>query len=210
MRKTVYGIKAGMTQIFEEQGILTPVTVIKIVDNHIVRTYNDIHGNKKFLLGVSDIREKLTTKAHRGQFSDKAPIKRHLFEVPAFDDSQKAGAMISASVFSEVSFVDVQGCSKGKGTQGVMKRHNSAGGPGRVGSKFRRTAGSTGQSATPSRVRKGTHMAGRMGNSMVSVQNARVVSVDTEQNVLVVKGGVPGSVGTMVRVSESIKKKVIV
>lgn len=201
------GKKIGMTQVFDEKGILTPVTVIKIEDNFVVdhRTC-DKNGYDACVLGAVDKKKTRVTKTYAGQFPEGIVPKRYLVEMRDFDQECQVGDKLGAETFSEVDYVDVIGTTKGKGYQGVMRRHGFSGGGKTHGSKFHRANGSTGQASYPSRVFKGLKMPGRMGNARSTMQNLKVVKVDPEQGVLLVRGAVPGTRDSMVVVRKAIKR----
>lgn len=200
------GRKIGMTQVFDERGILTPVTVIKIEENQVVGERSEArNGYNAVLLGAVDAKEKHVTKPYTGQFGDLSP-KRHLIEMRDFEGSYEIGNKLGAELFKDISFVDIQGVSKGKGYQGVMKRHGFGGGRKTHGSKFHRGLGATGMAADPSKIHKGTKMPGRMGGENSTVQNLRVIRVDEEKQFLLVKGAVPGPRKGIVIVSRAKKK----
>ena len=188
------GQKIGMTQLFNEKGELVPITLIRVEANVVVaRSTQEQGGYDALLLGAGAAAPRRLTKAVRGQFESRniAPT-RYLAEFRDFGGDHSVGDMIDVSLFKDMGFVDVVGFSKGHGYQGVMKRHGFSGGRKTHGSKFHRSGGSTGMAATPSKVIKGTKMAGRMGHNRVTVQNLRVVGVDTEKQLLLVRGGAPG------------------
>lgn len=201
------GKKIGMTQVFDANGRLTPVTVIKIEDNVVVghRTVEN-NGYSSCVLGAFDKKKSQTTKPYAGQFTDVCPPKKTLVEMRDFDKETSVGEVLGVDMFKDVLFVDVVGTSKGKGFQGGMKRHGFAGGRATHGSKFHRDIGGTAMSSTPSRTFKGTRMAGRMGADRVTVQNLRVVRVDEEMQVLLVKGAIPGPAQSVVIVKKAKKK----
>lgn len=201
------GKKIGMTQVFDAQGRLTPVTVIKIEGNVVVadRT-EEKHGYNAVVLGSVDKKKSTTTKPYAGQFKDICEPKQYLAEIRDFDHDAKIGDVLGVDIFKDIGFVDVTGTSKGKGFQGVVKRYGFGGGRASHGSKFHRDIGGTGQSASPSRVFKGRRMAGHMGNERTTVQNLKVVRVDEELQVLMVKGAVPGPAQSVVIVKKAIKK----
>jgi large subunit ribosomal protein L3 len=201
------GKKIGMTQVFDADGRLTPVTVIKIEDNVVVehRTVEK-NGYNSCVLGAFDKKKSQTTKPYAGQFTDVCPPKQTLIELRDFDKETAVGDVLKVDVFKDILFVDVVGTSKGKGFQGGMKRHGFAGGRATHGSKFHRDIGGTAMSSTPSRTFKGHRMAGRMGTDRVTVQNLRVVRVDEEMQVLLVKGAIPGPAQSVVIVQKAKKK----
>ena len=193
----IIGKKVGMTSIFDENGKNIPVTVILAGPNYVtqVRT-KEVDGYDAVQLGFDDKKEKNTPKALKGHF-EKAGVspKRRVVEFQDFEKEVKLGDEITASdVFEEGEYVDVSGISKGKGFQGVVKRHGFKGvGQATHGQHNRlRAPGSIGASSDPSRVFKGMRMAGRMGNEKVTVQNLQVMKIIPEQNLLIVKGSVPG------------------
>lgn len=201
------GKKVGMTQVFDDRGVLTPVTVIKIEDNVVVseRTVEK-SGYSACVIGAVDAKKNRVTKPYAGQFKDVCEPKRMLVEMRDYEKEVNIGDVLGLDIFQDIAFVDVEGTSKGKGYQGVMKRHNFSGGRATHGSKFHRGLGGTGMAATPSRVFKGTKMPGRMGGEKTTVQNLRVVKIDAEKKVLMVKGAVPGPRQSVVIVKKSKKK----
>ncbi|WP_136668914.1 50S ribosomal protein L3 [Flavobacterium sp. H122] len=190
------GKKIGMTSIFDENGKNIPCTVIEVGPCVVtqVRTV-EVDGYEALQLGFDDKAEKQTNKAAEGHFKKAGTVaKKKVVEFQGFENEHKLGDVITVDLFSEGEFVDVQGVSKGKGFQGVVKRHGF-GGVGQVthGQHNRlRAPGSVGASSYPSRVFKGMRMAGRMGGDNVKVQNLRVLKVVAEKNLLVIKGCVPG------------------
>ncbi len=201
------GKKIGMTQVFDAQGRLTPVTVIKIEGNVVVANRTEEkNGYQAVVLGSVDKKKSTTTKPYAGQFKEICEPKQYLAEIRDFDHDAKIGDVLGVDIFKDIGFVDVTGTSKGKGFQGVVKRYGFGGGRASHGSKFHRDIGGTGQSATPSRVFKGRRMAGHMGNERTTVQNLRVVHVDEELQVLMVKGAIPGPAQSVVIVKKAIKK----
>jgi len=190
------GRKIGMTSIFDVNGKNIPCTVIEAGPCVVtqVRT-NEVDGYAALQLGFDDKSEKHATKADLGHFKKAGTsAKRKVVEFQGFEENYKLGDNITVEVFSEGEFVDVQGVSKGKGFQGVVKRHGFGGvGQATHGQHNRlRAPGSVGASSYPSRVFKGMRMAGRMGGDNVKVQNLRVLKVVAEKNLLVVKGAIPG------------------
>ncbi|GAB4283968.1 MAG: 50S ribosomal protein L3 [Coriobacteriia bacterium] len=195
MGKAILGRKLGMTQVWSDDDKLIPVTVIEagpcVVSQ--VRTI-ERDGYRAVQLAYGDIKESKVNKPMKGHF-DKARVepKRYVREVPVEEGEEyKLGQEVTVAIFEPGAEVHVTGTSKGKGFQGVMKRHNYRGGPGGHGSHFHREPGSIGQASTPSRVFKGLKLPGRMGGDTVTVRNLEVVRVDAEQNLLLVKGAVPG------------------
>lgn len=200
------GKKVGMTQVFDEKGKVTPVTVIKVEPNLVVghRT-PDRDGYSAVILGADEIAAKHATKPYAGQFGELAP-QRCLQEMRDFEHECNVGDSLTLELLQDVRFLDIVGTSKGKGTQGVMKRWGFGGGRATHGSKFHRENGSTGNSTTPGRTHKGVKMAGRMGRERVTVQNLRVISVDAEKQVVLVKGAVPGTKDGFIVLARSKKK----
>lgn len=206
--KALYGKKVGMTQIFDNDGTLVPVTVLS-VESSVVVGKRDMkkNGYDASILATFKQKKQRCNKAKLGLFGDIEPRKK-VYEIRGFENIER-GSELGVEIFDDIIFVDVTGTSKGKGHQGVMKRHGAHGGPAAHGSKFHRTGGSTGHAATPSRVRKGTKMSGRMGTDTVTVQNLRVVKVDKDNSVIIVGGAVPGAMGSMVLIREALKKGII-
>jgi large subunit ribosomal protein L3 len=208
--KSLLGKKLGMTQIFDEEGKLIPVTVIEagpcsVVQRKTVAT----DGYEAVQLGFGAQKPERVAKPLAGHFK-KAGVGtlRELREVRVeAGDEAKAGDTLTASVFEGVNFVDVLGVTKGKGFQGVMKRHNFGGGRATHGSHFHRTTGSIGMKEKPARVFKGKKMAGQMGDTEITVQSLKVIQVRAAENLILVKGAVPGANGTTVVVREALKRK---
>lgn len=202
------GKKIGMTQVFDAKGKLIPVTAIKIEDNVVVsKRTEEKNGYSAVLLGSIDMKESRATKPYKGQFSEaKCSVKRELKEFRDFEKEVSVGEALNLGIFDDIVFVDVTGVSKGKGFQGGMKRYNFGGGRATHGSKFHRDLGGTAMSSTPARTFKGHRMAGHMGSEQVTVQNLRIVKADKEEGLLLVKGAVPGCVGSTLIVKKAIKK----
>jgi len=192
----ILGRKLGMTQIFVEDGTAISVTVIQAGPCLVVqRKTAGTDGYEAIQIGLVEEKPAKVNKPTAGHFGKAgvAPVRRiEEFEIAAGDDEVKAGDEIKASIFTEQDWVDVVGTSKGKGFQGVMKRHGFAGGQGGHGSMFHRAPGSIGSSAYPSRVYPGMRGTGRMGGKRVTVKNLQVVKVDAERNLIYVRGAVPG------------------
>ena len=208
MKKAILATKVGMTQIFNEDGVLTPVTVLQAgpcVVTQVKTAEND--GYSAVQVGYGDIREKLVNKPRKGQF-DKAEVsyKRFLKEFRFEDaESYEVKQEIKADIFAAGDKVDATAISKGKGFQGAIKRHGQSRGPMAHGSKYHRHAGSNGACSDPSKVFKGKRMPGHMGHVKVTVQNLEVVRVDAENNLLLVKGSVPGPRKSLVTIKETVK-----
>ncbi len=199
--------KVGMTQVFDENGNLTPVTVIRVEPNTVIATKTEEKcGYNAVVLGLEDLKEGKANKAYAKQFPENVTPKRHLKEFRDFDGEVKVGDQIGVELFNAVRFIDVTSTSKGKGFQGVMKRWGFHGGRATHGSKFHREAGGTGCCTTPGHSLKNIKMAGRMGNERVTVQNLKVVKVDPELKVLMVKGAVPGVKNCTLIVRNAVKK----
>ena len=208
MKKAILATKVGMTQIFNEDGVLTPVTVLQAgpcVVTQVKTVEND--GYSGVQVGFVDKGEKLVNKPLKGHF-DKAGVsyKRYVREFKLEDAEGYAVAQeIKADVFTAGDKIDATAISKGKGFQGAIKRHGQSRGPMTHGSKFHRHAGSNGSASDPSKVFKGKKMPGQMGNKQVTIQNLEVVKVDAENNLLLVKGAVPGPKKSLVKIKESVK-----
>ena len=208
MKKAILATKVGMTQIFNDDGVLTPVTVLQAgpcVVTQVKTVEND--GYAAVQVGFADIREKLVNKPVKGQF-DKAGVsyKRYIREF-RFENAEdyKVADEIKADIFAAGDKVDATAISKGKGFQGAIKRHGQHRGPMAHGSKFHRHAGSNGAASDPSKVFKGKKMPGQMGNKKITIQNLEVVRVDAENNILLVKGAVPGPKKCLVTIKETVK-----
>lgn len=208
MKKAILGKKIGMTQIFTENGAAIPVTVIEAgpcVVTQIKTVEKD--GYNAVQMGFEDVAEKKLNKPLKGHFSKlKLALKRHLSEFRIDDISTyNVGDELKADVFAEGDLVDVQGTSKGKGFQGVIKRHGQHRGPMSHGSMYHRRPGSMGPCADPGRVFKGKKLPGQMGNQTVTIQNLKVVKVDAERNLILIKGSMPGNKGSILRIKSAIK-----
>lgn len=203
MINAIYGKKIGMTQVWSEDDRVIPVTAIVAEPNTICQVKTvDTDGYEAVQLGFGAIKPRKVNKPMGGHFAKQgvAPV-RYLREVRVEDASEyKCGDTQTVEAFADVKKVDVTGTSKGKGFAGVMKRYGFAGGPGGHGAHFHRAPGSIGQCATPSRVFKGVRLPGHMGCDTVTVKNLEVVRVDAEQNLILVKGAVPGAKNGIVRV----------
>lgn len=199
--------KVGMTQVFDENGNLTPVTVIRVEPNTVVVTKTQEKcGYEAVVLGLEDLKPHKITKPYAKQFPENITPKRHLKEFRDFEGEVKVGDQIGVELFEKVRFIDVTATSKGKGFQGVMKRWGFHGGRATHGSKFHREAGGTGCCTTPGHCLKNVKMPGRMGFDRVTVQNLKVVKVDPELNVLMVRGAVPGVRNCTLIVKAAVKK----
>lgn len=202
------GKKIGMTQIFDEGGVVTPVTVIQVEPNVVVQKKTvEVDGYNAIQVAVGEVKERRVNKPMKGHF-DKASVayKKHLGEFRTEDvDSYNVGDEIKVDIFQAGEFVDVTGTSKGKGTQGVIKRHGFARGRETHGSKFHRMPGGMGAASYPGKVFKGHRMAGKMGHDRVTVQNLEIVRIDADKNLILVKGAVPGNKKGLVTVKETVK-----
>ena len=209
MLEGMIGRKIGMTQLFSDDGTVTPVTVIEAGPCVVVqRKTMDRDGYECVQLGLVDpAAAKRANKPMKGHHEKAGvPPTRVLLEFALLgDDEVKPGDAVSVNMFEDVSKVDITGTSKGRGFQGVMKRHGFGGGKATHGSMHHRGPGSIGQSAWPSKVMKGMRGPGQMGDKQISCKNLKVVSIDEEKNLLLVRGSVPGSRGTtlMIRRSKS-------
>jgi large subunit ribosomal protein L3 len=200
------GRKVGMTQVFDDKGRVTPVTVIKVEPNLVVahRT-EEKDGYSAIILGADEIRPSRSTKPYLGQFGDMKP-QRCLFEMRDYEKECQIGDTLSVDLFNDALFLDVVGTSKGKGTKGVVRKYGFGGGRATHGSKFHRENGSTGCSTTPHRTHKGRKMAGQLGDERVTVQNLKIIKVDAQQQLVMVKGAVPGNKGGFLLLRRSVKK----
>jgi len=205
--KGLIGKKIGMTQVFEEDGTVIPVTVIQIAPNVVIgeRTVEK-NGYAAKLVGAYDMKEKRATKPYKGQFPEGVKPKKDVVEFADYDVECSVGDVLNIEVLKDVQYVDIVGTTKGKGYQGVMKRHGFSGGEKTHGSKFKREPGATGQAASPSKVHKGTKMPGRMGSDRKTVQNLSVVKIDEANQLVLVRGAVPGSKNSTVLVKNALKR----
>jgi large subunit ribosomal protein L3 len=209
MQKAIIGRKVGMTQLFDENGRVIPVTVIEAGPCVVTQKKTvEKEGYASVQLGFEDVPERKLTKPEVGHLKkDSLPMKRHLKEFRLDDDSSlNVGDVIKVDVFSEGDCVDVTGISKGKGFAGTIKRHNaSRGAMSHGGGPVHRHAGAMSAAATPGRIPKGKKMPGHMGAEQVTVQNLDVVLVDSEKNVIAVRGAVPGPKGGIVFLKNTVK-----
>ena len=208
MKKAILATKVGMTQIFNETGTLIPVTVLQAgpcVVTQVKTVEND--GYAAVQVGFVDKREKLVNKPAKGHF-DKAGVsyKRYVRELKLENAAEyEVKAEIKVDIFKEGDKVDASAISKGKGFQGAIKRYGQHRGPMAHGSKFHRHQGSNGSATTPGRVFKGKGMPGHMGSKQITVQNLEVVKVDVDNNLILVKGAVPGPKKSLVTIKETVK-----
>ena len=209
MKKAILATKVGMTQIFNENGMLIPVTVLQAAPNVVtqVKTVEN-DGYAAVQVGFGEIRDVLVNKPRKGHFAKAGVANKRFLREFKFENAAEytVGQEIKADIFAEGDKIDATGTSKGKGFQGAIKRHGLSRGPMKHGSKYHRHAGSNGPATTPGRVFKGKHMPGQMGAVKVTVQNLEVVKVDVENNLLLVKGAVPGSKKALLVLKETVKK----
>ena len=206
--KTLIGRKVGMTQIFDEAGKVIPVTVIEAGPCVVAQVKSiEADGYNAIQLGFGDVKESKLNRPEKGHFAKaKLALKKHLreFRVDAIDEVN-VGDEIKVDTFVAGDKIDVQGTSKGKGFQGVIKRHGQSRGPMGHGSMYHRRPGSMGPTSTPGRVFKGKKLPGHMGRVTVTIQNLDVVKVDLDKNAILVKGSVPGAKGAILKLKTSVK-----
>ena len=207
--KTIIGKKVGMTQIFDEKGRVIPVTVIEAGPCVVAQVKTvETDGYDALQLGFGEVKEKHINKPEKGHFA-KANIapKKHLreFRVDEIEEGVTVGTEVKADTFEVGDRIDVQGTTKGKGFQGVIKRHGQSRGPMGHGSMYHRRPGSMGPTSTPGRVFKGKKLPGHMGRVTVTIQNLDVVKVDMDKNVILIKGSVPGAKGAILKLRKSVK-----
>jgi large subunit ribosomal protein L3 len=206
--KTLIGKKVGMTQIFDEKGLVIPVTVIEAGPCVVAQVKTvETDGYNAIQLGFGAVKENKVNKPVKGHFAKaKLTPTKHLREFRVDDvSSVKVGDEIKADAFAAGDNVDIQGITKGKGFQGVIKRHGQSRGPMGHGSMYHRRPGSMGPTSTPGRVFKGKKLPGHMGVETVTIQNLQVVAVDLDKNALLVKGSVPGNKGSILKIKLSVK-----
>ena len=209
MKKAILATKVGMTQIFNENGSLIPVTVLQATPNVVtqVKTVEN-DGYAAVQVGFGEIRDVLVNKPRKGHFAKAGVANKRFLREFKFENAAEytVGQEIKADIFAEGDKIDATGTTKGKGFQGAIKRHGLSRGPMKHGSKYHRHAGSNGPATTPGRVFKGKHMPGQMGAVKVTVQNLEVVKIDVENNLLLVKGAVPGPKKALLVLKETVKK----
>jgi large subunit ribosomal protein L3 len=208
MKKAILATKVGMTQVFGENGVLIPVTVLQagpLYVTQIKTIEND--GYSSVQVAYGDIRETLVNKPKKGHFAKAGVENKRFMKEFKFENATdyKVGQEIKADIFAEGDKVDATARSKGKGFQGAIKRHGLHRGPMAHGSKFHRHQGSSGAATSPGKVFKGKKMPGHMGSVKVTIQNLEVVRVDAEKNFILVRGAVPGPKKTLVILRESVK-----
>ena len=205
--KAIIGKKIGMTQIFDENGYVIPVTAIEAGPCVVAQVKSeDTDGYNAIQLGFGEVKDKHINKPEKGHFAkSKLTSKKHLREFRVDSIDVKVGDEVKADVFTAGDKIDVQGTTKGKGFQGVIKRHGQHRGPMGHGSMYHRRPGSMGSTSTPGRVFKGKKLPGHMGVQTVTIQNLDVVRVDMDKNVLLVKGSVPGPKGAILKIKAAVK-----
>ena len=208
MKKAILATKVGMTQIFNEDGVLTPVTVLQAgpcVVTQVKTVEND--GYAAVQVGFGEKREKLVNKPMQGHFKKAGVTNKRFVKEFKFDNAEEYALAqeIKVDIFAAGDKIDATAISKGKGFQGAIKRHNQHRGPMAHGSKFHRHQGSNGACSDPSKVFKGKKMPGHMGSKKITIQNLEVVRVDAEKNLLLVKGAEPGPKKSLVTIKETVK-----
>ncbi|GHV89497.1 50S ribosomal protein L3 [Spirochaetia bacterium] len=199
--------KVGMTQVFDDEGNLVPVTVIRIDPNTVIaQKTQEKDGYAAVMLGIDDLKPARVNKPYAGQFPEGITPKRRIREFRDFEKECAVGDAIGIELFEGVRYVDVTGTSKGKGFQGVIKRWGFAGGRASHGSKFHREPGGTGQSTYPGHTFKNMKLPGHMGNERTTTLSLKVIKVDVEKQVIMVRGAVPGINEGIVIVRAAVKK----
>lgn len=208
MVKEIYGKKIGMTQIFNEEGMVIPVTVIEVEPLTVVaKKTAEKDGYNAIVVSFGTIKEKNVNKPMKGIFAKAGvPAQRNLREIKVENvEEYEIGQKIDASAFNEVKTVDITGTSKGKGFQGVIKRHGQSRGPMTHGSMYHRRPGSMGATTDPGRVFKGKKLPGHMGSVTSTILNLDLIKVDLEKNIVLVKGSVPGAKKAVLKIRKSVK-----
>ncbi|MDF1616015.1 50S ribosomal protein L3 [Petrocella sp. FN5] len=208
MQKAIIARKVGMTQIFMEDGALVPVTVLQAGPCTVVQVKTlDNDGYSAVQIGFEDKKEKHTTQPLQGHFQKAGVTAKRVLKEFRLENAEtfEAGQAITADIFAVGDMIDVSGTSKGKGFQGNIKRHGQTRGPMAHGSKYHRRPGSMGQASSPSKVFKGKNLPGHMGAVKVTIQNLEVVRVDAEQNLILVKGAVPGPKKSILTIRDAVK-----
>jgi large subunit ribosomal protein L3 len=199
--------KVGMTQIFDEEGNMVPVTVMSVAPNVVIAKKTEEKDRyNAVVIGVGDAKKSRVTKPYAGQFPENITPKKRLQEFRDFEKEAAVGDSLGVETLEGVRYVDVSGVSKGKGFQGVVKRYGFGGGRKTHGSKFHREPGSTGQNTYPHRTFKNKKMPGRMGREKVTVLSLRVMKLDAEKQLILVQGSVPGNNGGLVLVRAAVKR----
>lgn len=208
MKKAIVATKIGMTQVYDENGVMTPVTVLKAGPVYVTQVKTEENdGYAAVQVAYGDTREKLINKPVKGHLAKAGVENKKFLTEFRFDNVEEytPGQEIKADIFEAGDMVDVSAKTKGKGFQGAIKRHGQSRGPMGHGSKFHRHAGSNGSASDPSKVFKGKKMPGQMGAVNVTIQNLQIVRVDAEENLLLIKGAVPGPKKSTVIVKEAVK-----
>ena len=208
MNKALIGRKIGMTQIFDDEGKVIPVTVIEVGPCTVTQIKTvEQDGYQAVQLGFGDVKEKKLTRPELGKFTKaKLTPKKYLREFRLDSiEGMNVGDELKADLFQAGDKVDIQGTSKGKGFQGVIKRHGQSRGPMGHGSMYHRRPGSMGPTSTPGRVFPGKKLPGHMGVETVTIQNLEVIKVDLDKNAILVKGSVPGAKGAILKIKSSVK-----
>lgn len=211
MKKGIYGKKLGMTQIFDNDGLVIPVTVVEVEPSLVLRKKTvETDGYNAIVLATGEVKEKQMNKPEKGQFDKvKLAYKKYVKELRLDDiESYNVGDELKADIFEVGELVDVQGVSKGKGFQGVIKRHGQHIGPKGHGSMYHRRPGSMGPTSSPGRVFPGKKLPGHTGKDTVTVQNLQIVKVDMDKNVILIKGSIPGYKNSLVRIKETARTAV--
>ena len=199
--------KIGMTQVFDETGNLMPVTVMRVDPNVVIaKKTKEEDGYAAIVVGIDDEKKNRVTKSRAGQFPKDITPKKKIREIRDFEKEVAIGDSLGVEMLEGVRYVDVAGISKGKGFQGVVKRYGFGGGRKTHGSKFHREPGSTGQNTYPARTIKNRKLPGRMGRENVTVLSLRVIKMDPEKQLIMVKGAVPGINKGLVLVRTAVKK----
>lgn len=204
----IIGKKIGMTQVFNEEGIVTAVTVVEVTPMVVTQIKTvETDGYNAIQVATGDVKDKHVNKPMRGHFNKAGVSFKKLLKEFRVDNPAefKVGQTITADLFTDGQKIDVTGTSKGKGTTGPIRRYNQSRGPETHGSKYHRGGGSIGAASYPARVFKGMPMAGRMGNEQVTVQNLEIVKLDVERNLLLIKGAVPGPKKGRITIRKAIK-----
>jgi large subunit ribosomal protein L3 len=203
----LYAKKVGMTQILDESGNLLPVTVMRFDPNVVIaKKTKETDGYAAVVVGIDEAKKNRVTKARAGQFPEKITPKKSIHELRDFGKEVTVGDSLGVEVLEGIRYVDVSGISKGKGFQGVVRRFGFGGGRKTHGSKFHREPGSTGQNTYPAKTFKNKKLPGRMGREKVTVLSLRVVKMDPEKQLLMIKGAVPGINKGLVFVRSAVKK----
>ena len=211
MKKGIYGKKLGMTQIFDNDGLVIPVTVVEVEPSLVLRKKTvETDGYNAIVLATGEVKEKQMNKPEKGQFDKvKLAYKKNVKELRLDDiESYNVGDEIKADIFEAGELVDVQGVSKGKGFQGVIKRHGQHIGPKGDGSMYHRRPVSMWPTSSPGRVFPGKKLPGHTGKDTVTVQNLQIVKVDMDKNVILIKGSIPGYKNSLVRIKETARTAV--